>query len=107
MSYILQYGRHQADAQTLTIPNAADHKPTESLAATPSATPLPNRDADVADIAPPRETPVAAVATPQPAQQETKEDLGAIEWYYRDPAGQEQGELLLPCQGLYAPKSIS
>ena len=75
------------------MPNAADHKPLESLAATPSATPVPERDADVASVAPPSETPAPQASQQrEQQQQQQKEDLGAIEWFYRDPAGQEQGE---------------
>jgi hypothetical protein len=29
-----------------------------------------------------------------PAQSQEKEDLSEVEWYYRDPNSQEQGELV-------------
>lgn len=60
--------------------------------ATPSATPLPERDATVIDsVTPPR----AQEDAPGQSEAQTaaqREDLGAIQWYYRDPNGQEQGE---------------
>lgn len=61
---------------------------TESVAATASATPVPERDASL------REVPLPQTTAPAPPQQEVqdKEDLGVIEWFYRDPNGQEQGK---------------
>lgn len=63
---------------------------------------MPERDATVDPIAPPREqaqetSVLSQASTPRPqaqtSVQEPKEDLGAVEWFYRDPAGQEQGAL--------------
>lgn len=59
-----------------------------SVIATPSATPIPDRDASVLDLTP---APAPTSQTPQAPTQEPKEDLGAVEWFYRDPNGQEQG----------------
>lgn len=58
------------------------------MIATPSATPIPDRDATVLDSTP---APAPSSQTPHAPIQEPKEDLGAVEWFYRDPNGQEQG----------------
>jgi PERQ amino acid-rich with GYF domain-containing protein len=60
-----------------------------SVIATPSATPVPDRDATVetADEPENKEEPVQQQQQPQP----TEEDLNAVKWFYRDPQGQEQG----------------
>jgi len=60
-----------------------------SVIATPSATPVPDRDAtvEVADEPENKEEPVQQQQQPQP----TEEDLNAVKWFYRDPQGQEQG----------------
>lgn len=58
------------------------------MIATPSATPIPDRDATVLDSIP---APAPSSQTPHAPIQDPKEDLGAVEWFYRDPNGQEQG----------------
>lgn len=76
---------------TFKVPNG---EYTASTKATPSATPLPERDATVNAPAPQTETADDTVLSSQPGAQAKaeREDLGAVEWYYRDPNGQEQGE---------------
>ncbi|WWC91225.1 uncharacterized protein L201_006167 [Kwoniella dendrophila CBS 6074] len=74
--------------KTLEVPFAGEPS-SASVIATPSATPVPERDATVLDS-------INAPAVPQdraqtPTLTEEKQDLGAIEWFYRDPNGQEQG----------------
>jgi len=60
-----------------------------SVIATPSATPVPDRDATVEG---PDETEIEQEAVQQQQQpQPTEEDLNAVKWFYRDPQGQEQG----------------
>lgn len=56
-----------------------------SVIATPSATPVPDRDATV-EVASEPETKEEPVQ-----QQPTEEDLNAVQWFYRDPQGEEQG----------------
>ncbi|KAK8843328.1 hypothetical protein IAR55_006983 [Kwoniella newhampshirensis] len=82
------------DSKTLDIP-ITNEAYSASVVATPSATPIPERDAMLFES-----TPVAGGRTQQPngglenasnAALEEKENLGAVEWFYRDPNGQEQG----------------
>jgi len=62
---------------------------TASVIATPSATPVPDRDAtvEVASESDPRDE-----AGQQQQQQQPEEDLSAVQWFYRDPQGEEQGK---------------
>ncbi|WVO15469.1 hypothetical protein L204_103127 [Cryptococcus depauperatus] len=83
--------------RTLEVPITSEAATSVSVIATPSATPIPERDASVLEPSP--------TLTPSKPQQSTRlpstaarsshdppeEDLGAAEWYYRDPNGQEQG----------------
>jgi len=63
--------------------------PSASVIATPSATPVPDRDATVEG---PDETEIEGEPVQQQQQpQPTEEDLNAVKWFYRDPQGQEQG----------------
>ena len=63
--------------------------PSASVIATPSATPVPDRDATVEG---PDETEIEGEPVQQQQQpQLTEEDLNAVKWFYRDPQGQEQG----------------
>ncbi|WOO84946.1 GYF domain-containing protein mpd2 [Vanrija pseudolonga] len=57
----------------------------ESVIATASGTPLVERDAMLRESTP---RPASAASSLPPQE---REDLGAINWYYRDPNGQEQG----------------
>jgi hypothetical protein len=59
---------------------------TASVIATPSATPVPDRDATIRATPGPEEDHT-------PARQDAPaEDLGKIDWFYRDPHGEEHGE---------------
>ena len=85
--------RTHVKPHTISIPISTHESISESVAASASATPLPERDATVEETASRLATPVPAsqsLDSAPPAQE--KEDLGAIEWFYRDPGGQEQGE---------------
>lgn len=82
-----QWRAAPTDERPLTIPSL--EPATQSVIATASATPVTERDAQLRESTPGpgsgAQTPIAQ--EPQvPAQ-----DLGAINWYYRDPNGQEQG----------------
>ncbi|OXG22932.1 cytoplasmic protein [Cryptococcus neoformans Ze90-1] len=74
--------------KTLDVPISNQAGASASVIATPSATPIPDRDATVLDSTP---APAPTSQTPHAPIQEPKEDLGAVEWFYRDPNGQEQG----------------
>ncbi|ORX39105.1 hypothetical protein BD324DRAFT_649196 [Kockovaella imperatae] len=64
----------------------------ESVAATAPGTPLRERDATVEDTATPQPVSQDLPTTDMiPTRPPAKQDLGAVEWYYRDPGGQEQG----------------
>ncbi|WVQ93228.1 hypothetical protein IAU59_000293 [Kwoniella sp. CBS 9459] len=85
--------------KTLEVP-ISNEPSSASVIATPSATPVPDRDATVLEStltpAPPQRVNGALdvsqpPALPQPQQPEEKQDLGNVEWFYRDPNGQEQG----------------
>lgn len=76
-----------ADSQTIDLPMSMPA--TDSVAATASGTPVPERDATVIDIS----SSQSSASTPQPEVPQEKEDFGSIEWFYRDPAGDEQGKL--------------
>lgn len=75
--------------QTLHVPIASHEPPTESVRATPSATPVPERDAalNLGDAAEAR-----TMQQPAPSA-EPEIDVSAVEWMYKDPNGSEQGEL--------------
>nr|XP_019048049.1 hypothetical protein I302_04671 [Kwoniella bestiolae CBS 10118]OCF26979.1 hypothetical protein I302_04671 [Kwoniella bestiolae CBS 10118] len=79
--------------KTLEVP-IANEPSSVSVVATPSATPVPERDATVLDSISAPVNPHLIGQAQELAQQpqpEEKQDLGAIEWFYRDPNGQEQG----------------
>lgn len=79
---------------TLDIPGTSERQ-SESVMATASGTPVPERDASMADtlpLLPSQADQLPNIPPPQPQQE--KEDLGIVNWYYRDPNGQEQGRLL-------------
>lgn len=59
---------------------------TASVIATPSATPVPDRDATV------EQTPGSESQDASSRQDASAEDLDKIEWSYRDPQGTEHGE---------------
>jgi hypothetical protein len=71
--------------------------PSASVIATPSATPVPDRDATV-EVASEPETKEEPVQQQEP----TEEDLNAVQWYYRDPQGEEQGMSYSYCAMLVA-----
>ncbi|GMK55830.1 hypothetical protein CspeluHIS016_0208860 [Cutaneotrichosporon spelunceum] len=71
------------DERPLTIPTTEPS--TQSVIATASATPVGERDAQLRENTP---GPRSGTQTPQ-AQE--PQDLGNVNWYYRDPNGQEQG----------------
>ncbi|WVQ81229.1 hypothetical protein IAT38_003351 [Cryptococcus sp. DSM 104549] len=73
--------------KTIEMPVSNNEHATASVIATPSATPIPERDASVLEPTPAPGRPQEEIQQPQ----EEKEDLGAVEWFYRDPNGQEQG----------------
>jgi PERQ amino acid-rich with GYF domain-containing protein len=62
--------------------------------ATPSATPLPERDSTVSDQVGQVQAAKDAPAQSEAQVEQQREDLGAVQWYYRDPNGQEQGEFI-------------
>ena len=69
----------------------------ESVMATAPATPLPERDATVSDSISSQDRNLHAGAaegstsmSPQ-SQHEDPEGLSGVQWFYRDPGGQEQG----------------
>jgi PERQ amino acid-rich with GYF domain-containing protein len=69
----------------LDVPRS--HGPTTaSVIATPSATPVPDRDATV-EVAPEPENQDANIQ-----QEGQTEDMEKTEWFYRDPQGTEHGE---------------
>ncbi|OWZ70991.1 hypothetical protein AYX14_03615 [Cryptococcus neoformans] len=74
--------------KTLDVPISNQAGASASVIATPSATPIPDRDATVLDSTP---APAPSSQTPHAPIQDPKEDLGAVDWFYRDPNGQEQG----------------
>ncbi|OCF39763.1 hypothetical protein I317_06425 [Kwoniella heveanensis CBS 569] len=85
--------------KTLEVP-ISNEPSSASVIATPSATPVPDRDATIlesqlAPAVPQRVNGVEEVSQPpalsQTQQSEEKHDLGNVEWFYRDPNGQEQG----------------
>ncbi|WRT69040.1 uncharacterized protein IL334_006023 [Kwoniella shivajii] len=82
--------------KTLDLP-IADEPSSASVIATPSATPIPERDATLLESISAPAVPHLANGTHEQAQaaglpqNEEKQDLGAVEWFYRDPNGQEQG----------------
>ncbi|WWD21157.1 hypothetical protein CI109_105640 [Kwoniella shandongensis] len=76
--------------KTLDIPIANENS-SVSAVATPSATPIPERDAMLLDSTPAPGGRSQQANGGQDSAPEEKEDLGAIEWFYRDPNGQEQG----------------
>ncbi|BEJ15844.1 hypothetical protein CspHIS471_0504490 [Cutaneotrichosporon sp. HIS471] len=71
------------DERPLSIPTTEPS--TQSVIATASATPVGERDAQLRE-----NTPGPRSGTQTPQAQETQ-DLGNVNWYYRDPNGQEQG----------------
>lgn len=73
------------DDRPLSI--STDAASSVSVIATASATPVAERDALIRGETP---TPSANGQPGTPTAQE-REDLGALNWYYRDPNGQEQG----------------
>lgn len=80
--------------QTYNILLSTNEISSDSVIATASTTPVPERDATLLEStpAPGSRAETAAERSPIPLQQpEEMEDLGAIRWYYRDPGGQEQG----------------
>ncbi|WVQ63939.1 uncharacterized protein L199_002096 [Kwoniella botswanensis] len=77
--------------KTLEVP-IANEPSSVSVIATPSATPVPERDATVLEsVTAPANPHVHSQEGAQQQQAEEKQDLGAVEWFYRDPNGQEQG----------------
>nr|XP_018259158.1 uncharacterized protein I303_08702 [Kwoniella dejecticola CBS 10117]OBR81316.1 hypothetical protein I303_08702 [Kwoniella dejecticola CBS 10117] len=77
--------------KTLEVP-IANEPSSLSVIASPSATPVPERDATVLEALNAPAVPSAKITSQDvSAQLEDKQDLGAIEWFYRDPNGQEQG----------------
>ncbi|WVF65563.1 hypothetical protein IAT40_000292 [Kwoniella sp. CBS 6097] len=85
--------------KTLEVP-ISNEPSSASVIATPSATPVPDRDATVlesslAPAVPHRVNGIHEGSQPpalaQSQQPEEKQDLGNVEWFYRDPNGQEQG----------------
>nr|XP_019009814.1 uncharacterized protein I206_05374 [Kwoniella pini CBS 10737]OCF48595.1 hypothetical protein I206_05374 [Kwoniella pini CBS 10737] len=77
--------------KTLEVP-IANEPSSASVIATPSATPVPERDATVLEsLIAPAVPHVNSLPQEGSAQPEEKVDLGAIEWFYRDPKGAEQG----------------
>ncbi|KAK4683910.1 hypothetical protein P7C73_g6302, partial [Tremellales sp. Uapishka_1] len=86
-------GEGEKALRSFNIPVSNLNNFSESVIATPSATPVPERDATVLETTPVAlnrdlEPDVQAMPESQPAE---KEDLGAVEWLYRDPGGLEQG----------------
>jgi PERQ amino acid-rich with GYF domain-containing protein len=76
--------------QTLNIPASSLEISSDSIRATPSATPIPERDAAVETAAPSvAESEVISRQSSGPGQ--PREDLGAVQWFYRDPNSVEQG----------------
>ena len=68
----------------------------ESIVATASGTPVPERDATVDNVSASSQTSQTGVDVHstrllQQSPADGREDLGAVQWYYRDPGGQEQG----------------
>ncbi|WVR09078.1 hypothetical protein IAU60_006139 [Kwoniella sp. DSM 27419] len=79
--------------RTLDVPISAEPS-SASVIATPSATPVPERDATVLESAAAPIAPRLDGSQDQSqtqTQPEEKQDLGSVEWFYRDPNGQEQG----------------
>ena len=62
-----------------------------------SAAPVPDRDATVTDDTPSQDqnlhvgAPESSTLLSPQLQHQEQEDLSAVQWYYRDPGGQEQG----------------
>ncbi|RXK35373.1 hypothetical protein M231_07363 [Tremella mesenterica] len=79
----------------LDVPRTINDHPSDSVIATASATPVPERDATVLDAStgstrpPTHDTPDQ---TPKLSHTTlAKEDLGLVQWFYRDPHGDQQG----------------
>lgn len=83
-----QHSQETEKPTSITLPVQNHEAISESVLASASATPVQERIAEVEALANDAITPVEP---PQAAQD--KQDLGAVEWYYRDPEGQEQGVL--------------
>ena len=74
----------------MEVPRTITDHPSDSVVATASATPLPERDATVQST---YAGPVELQHAPtMPDPQPSFEDLGNVQWYYRDPNGQQQGK---------------
>ncbi|ODN95845.1 cytoplasmic protein [Cryptococcus wingfieldii CBS 7118] len=77
--------------KTLDFPVASQTAASLSIIATPSATPIPERDASILDTTMAPAVPSGVTTPLHEAQESQVEELGSIDWFYRDPNGQEQG----------------
>lgn len=85
---------------TLNIPMTMAESVSESVMATASGTPVPERDAALEGTSAPgiglrSGENKRSIPTPQDPVTEEREDLGRVQWLYRDPDGREQGRSLL------------